>query len=91
MPFTRYLTDDDAFQHHQSPVSAPDHHNDPSIFSCNVQFQVPPVIIGAPTLAPGGGAEVLPQGYLPPAPSNANPLTAAWWSNTPYDRYPSDL
>ena len=95
MPFTHYFNDDRPSHHdyQQSPVSpsTADLHHDPSIFSTNVQFQVPPVIIGAPTLAPGGGAEVLPQGYLPPQPSNTNPLSAAWWSDTPYDRYSSDL
>lgn len=83
MPFQRYLAAaDDPYQ-----PSTLDH---PSLFTTNVQFQVPPLIIGAPTLAPGGGAEVLPQGFLPPPPSSTA-LAPAWWSNSPYDRYPTDL
>ncbi|KAH9833115.1 uncharacterized protein C8Q71DRAFT_774216 [Rhodofomes roseus] len=77
MPFQRYL----------DPYPLPD--PDP-IFSTNVHFQFPAAISGAPTLAPGGGAEVLPPGYLPPAAS-ASPMTASWWSNTPYDRYSHDF
>ncbi|KZT64653.1 hypothetical protein DAEQUDRAFT_600045 [Daedalea quercina L-15889] len=92
MPFRQYLDDDNAYppDYHVPPAGPPDPH-DPSIFSSNVQFQVPGVITGAPTLVPGGGAEALPQGYLPPSAATSNPLTASWWSDSPYDRYPSDF
>ncbi|OCH86972.1 hypothetical protein OBBRIDRAFT_703984, partial [Obba rivulosa] len=41
---------------------------------------------GAPTLAPGGGAEVLPAGYL-----GTNPLAASWFANAAMSRPHDDL
>ncbi|OSC97372.1 hypothetical protein PYCCODRAFT_1481341 [Trametes coccinea BRFM310] len=71
MPFSRYLgdvQDSDQDQHHHH---VPDHdsvdHN--VTFSTHVQFQLPNLILNAPTVSPGGGAEALPAGFYPPASS----------------------
>ena len=70
MPFERYLhvpvapDDLDSEQHPSYNAHPRDRRNlslDPSIFSTNVQFQVPQLMLG-PALPPGGGAEVLPHG-----------------------------
>lgn len=68
MPFSRYLQYDenanaesDGYQSYNDPYS--------------VQFQIPQFIFnGAPTLAPGGGAEVLPA-------MMSNPGDIASWFN----------
>ena len=54
---------------------------DQSIFSNNVQFQMPQLMLG-PTLPPGGGAEVLPAGLVGTPPS----VTASWLADTALTR-----
>lgn len=70
MPFERY------FRHDKNPGAESDDfqsYNDPQ----PVQFQLPQFIFnGAPTLAPGGGAEVLPAML-----SNPGNITSSWLSN----------
>ncbi|KAI0071862.1 hypothetical protein K474DRAFT_1712092 [Panus rudis PR-1116 ss-1] len=81
MPFSRYLQDaarnDDEHFLDGSGVDA-------STFSSNVQFQMPQLMLG-PTVAPGGGAEVLPAGML------ANPiaLSAPWFASSSFNRHPA--
>lgn len=50
---------------------------DSSTFSNSVQFQIPQFMLnGPPTLAPGGGAEVLPTGMF-----NAGGMGTSWFTN----------
>ncbi|KAI0349984.1 hypothetical protein OH77DRAFT_1507231 [Trametes cingulata] len=68
MPFSRYLGDgQDSHDDHDSV----DHN---VTFSTHVQFQLPNLILNAPTVPPGGGAEALPAGFYPPSSS------LAWFS-----------
>ncbi|KIP06325.1 hypothetical protein PHLGIDRAFT_72862, partial [Phlebiopsis gigantea 11061_1 CR5-6] len=94
MPFERYVTytphHNDAShraEHHTSPPSYQPYPSsstddlssyDPSIFSSNVPFQMPQLIMG-PTLAPGGGAEVLPAGIVNPSTN----ISSAWFTAPP--------
>ena len=57
---------------------------DPSIFSGNVQFQMPQLILG-PTIAPGGGAEVLPAGIV-----GRQSAIASNWLGHPVGRVATD-
>ncbi|PSR70761.1 hypothetical protein PHLCEN_2v13381 [Hermanssonia centrifuga] len=94
MPFERYLQPP---QHHRTqrqhdnayythPAEALDHFNlDPSVFSNNVQFQMPQLILG-PTLAPGGGAEVLPAGIV----GHPTALTSTWLTSPSIPHYGDD-
>lgn len=50
---------------------------DHTIFSHNVQFQMPQLVLG-PTLAPGGGMEVLPAGMV-----NRPPIASSWLAGAP--------
>lgn len=92
MPFERYLnpqTSDETSAAHQSAYdvsssSKHDGHIDQSIFSNNVQFQMPQLMLG-PTLPPGGGAEVLPAGIV----GNTNAVASTWLSPS-FSRYNSD-
>ncbi|OSX60773.1 hypothetical protein POSPLADRAFT_1116133, partial [Postia placenta MAD-698-R-SB12] len=77
MPFQRYLDGD------PSPDAALDLGVDANTFSANVQFHLPNHILGAPILAPGGGAEVLPSGCI----STQNPFAQSWYTPTSYARY----
>nr|BAO20282.1 white collar protein 1 [Grifola frondosa] len=81
MPFERYIgqprpvTDNPSYEQYSHDHSLP---VDPNTFSSNVQFQLPQLMLGAPTLAPGGGAEVLPAGLFGPT----GPLTSSWFNNS---------
>lgn len=67
MPFTKYLQ-------HTSGYDAPP--DEPSSYSHPVEFQLPQFMYsGPPTLAPGGGAEVLPF-------STSGSLVSAWFTNS---------
>lgn len=96
MPFERYLLyngaeharDDQAANHQQStsaysdyaaPSRSESYQYDPSIFSGNVQFQMPQLMLG-PSIAPGGGAEVLPAGMV----GRPSALAPNWLSSTPF-------
>lgn len=80
MPFQRYLDSD-------PPPDGPlDLGVDANTFSANVQFHLPNHILGAPILAPGGGAEVLPSGCI----STQNPFAQSWYNPTTYSRYSDD-
>ncbi|KAI8969465.1 hypothetical protein BD414DRAFT_541122 [Trametes punicea] len=74
MPFSRYLGDaqDSNRTHDHRPVE--DHDHEPVdhhvTFSTHVQFQLPNLILNAPTVSPGGGAEALPAGFYPPSSSS---------------------
>lgn len=94
MPFERYLQQQQPppplshrpHRHPPTPENAAFHdalgfQHDPATFSANVQFQVPHLMLG-PTLAPGGGAEVLPAGML----GNASALAAPWFNNLGFPR-----
>lgn len=70
MPFSRYLGDGQDSHDDQDAVD----HN--VTFSSHVQFQLPNLILNAPTVPPGGGAEALPAGFYPPASSSS----LAWFS-----------
>ncbi|KAI0087456.1 hypothetical protein BDY19DRAFT_907612 [Irpex rosettiformis] len=92
MPFERYLNSQPSHTEASSPDqhpafdSSPKHdiHLDHSIFSANVQFQMPQLMLG-PTLPPGGGAEVLPAGIV------GNPsAVASTWLGPSFSRYPND-
>ncbi|KAL6301100.1 hypothetical protein BKA93DRAFT_902463 [Sparassis latifolia] len=92
MPFERYLqAPSSSSQHRRSYDNYPVAHPDPSFgidastFSSNVQFQVPRMMNPAPTLAPGGGAEVLPPGLLP----SSGPISS-WFPAAGY-RSPDDF
>jgi hypothetical protein len=92
MPFERYLNpqaDSDAPpQTQQTVADSPSKQNiplDQSIFSNNVQFQMPQLMLG-PTLPPGGGAEVLPAGMV----GSANVVTSSWLSAPTFSRYSHD-
>ncbi|KAH9885991.1 hypothetical protein C8Q73DRAFT_288713 [Cubamyces lactineus] len=69
MPFSRYLGDD----HSDHDDHIRDHDQDcldhNVTFSTNVQFQLPQLILNAPAVPPGGGAEALPAGFYPPSSS----------------------
>lgn len=58
---------------------------DASIFTNNVQFQMPQLMLG-PTVAPGGGAEVLPAGMV----GHTNSMASAWLTNHTASRYGED-
>ena len=80
MPFSRYLDDpeqqDDLSQSNvdfTSNARAPSVPNTSDVFSTNVHFQVPQLMMG-PTVASGGGAEALPTGLLP----NPDAFSASW-------------
>ncbi|OBZ65109.1 White collar 1 protein [Grifola frondosa] len=81
MPFERYIgqprpvADNPSYEQYSHDHSLP---VDPNTFSSNVQFQLPQLMLGAPTLAPGGGAEVLPAGLFGPT----GPLTSSWFNNS---------
>lgn len=52
-------------------------HTHQNVFPPQVAFQIPSFVYSAaPTLAPGGGAEVLPVSLL-----SDNPLAQTWFSN----------
>ncbi|EIW55403.1 uncharacterized protein TRAVEDRAFT_66578 [Trametes versicolor FP-101664 SS1] len=70
MPFSRYLGNGQDSHDDQDAVD----HN--VTFSSHVQFQLPNLILNAPTVPPGGGAEALPAGFYPPASSSS----LAWFS-----------
>lgn len=54
------------------------HSGYPSSSSSSVQFQMPPFMYaGPPTLAPGGGAEVLPPGLF----ASSGGITSSWLAN----------
>ena len=55
---------------------------DASIFSPNVHFQMPQLILG-PTVAPGGGAEVLPAGLV----GNSNSVASGWITSPSMSRF----
>ena len=92
MPFERYLRPqiDQAEPEHRRDVhhgipysdyslssSRPDPLGfDASIFTSNVQFQMPQLMLG-PTVAPGGGAEVLPVGIV----GHSGAMTSTWLTN----------
>ncbi|KAI0665438.1 hypothetical protein C8Q78DRAFT_1141377 [Trametes maxima] len=65
MPFSRYLGDAHDTDHDHDPDPA-DHN---LTFSTQVHFQLPNLILNAPTVPPGGGAEALPAGLYPPSSS----------------------
>ena len=99
MPFERYLrpqSNEHASPHTRNPTSHPATYTgygahaeridsfglDAQIFSQNVQFQMPQLMLG-PTVAPGGGAEVLPAGIVGQSGS-----AASTWLTTPrFARY----
>ncbi|KAI0364262.1 hypothetical protein BV20DRAFT_1125721 [Pilatotrama ljubarskyi] len=91
MPFSRYLGDgQDTHDDHE----AVDHN---VTFSTNVQFQLPNLILNAPTVPPGGGAEALPAGFYPPSSSLAwfsapdgysNPFALQSASSSSYQQQP---
>ena len=58
---------------------------DDSTFSNSVQFQIPKFMLnGPPTLAPGGGAEVLPAGMFNPG--------ASWFTNNGFNtKFPENV
>ncbi|KZT00746.1 uncharacterized protein LAESUDRAFT_665406 [Laetiporus sulphureus 93-53] len=102
MPFSRYLdqspSDSPTYAHPSASHSDAALGLDPSTFSSNVQFQVPNLIFGAPTIAPGGGAEVLPPGFISthgpltascPSTSSAPPKYHLPCPDNPYPTYPS--
>ncbi|KAF7798496.1 hypothetical protein EIP86_009717 [Pleurotus ostreatoroseus] len=66
-----------------SAASADHYAFDSSIFSSNIQFQMPQVMLG-PTVAPGGGAEVLPAGIV----THSNPLPPTWLAPRYADDFP---
>ncbi|CAL1699840.1 unnamed protein product [Somion occarium] len=77
MPFS-YIQDtpdalDDTASNASFSSSARDGTNTRDIFSTSVHFQMPQLMLG-PTLALGGGAEVLPTGLLP----TTDAFTASW-------------
>lgn len=79
MPFERYLRDTTA------TVGDGDQYYDQGSFYQDahphhaVQFQIPHFMLnGPPTLAPGGGAEVLPAGLL----DNPDSLALSWFANS---------
>ncbi|KAI0816047.1 hypothetical protein BC628DRAFT_1405938 [Trametes gibbosa] len=75
MPFSRYLGD--GHDGHDDVQDAVDHN---VTFSPHVHFQLPNLILNAPSVPPGGGAEALPAGFYPPSSSLA-------WFSAP-DGYP---
>jgi hypothetical protein len=91
MPFERYLRQT---QEPQPPPSSSPPINDYANVQSNypsslgsaldpfaaLHFQMPQFMLdGPPTLAPGGGAEVLPAGFVS---STGKSLTSAWIANT---------
>ena len=89
MPFERYLQQDDnnggdaeyANQEYLQPAHPSlsyrnaQHHP----YARPIQFQMPQFMLGGPpTLAPGGGAEVLPPGFL----NEPGSMTSAWLTNS---------
>ena len=54
----------------------------------SLQFQMPQFMLdGPPTLAPGGGAEVLPASFMSPDES----LASAWIANSGFAHTPQDV
>lgn len=78
MPFERYLAEEHPPRYDAPPAHADavELHDSPT-FSHNVQFRLPNLMLAAPTLAPGGGAEVLPPAFLASSSSS-------WLSNSAY-------
>ena len=68
-PFEKYLQDADYAPYETIPAEAVD---------ARVQFQIPQFMnCGPPTLAHGGGAEVLPLGTF----NHTDSLAASWFAN----------
>jgi hypothetical protein len=88
MPFEKYLRDDDG--DNVAATQYPDYTYgdnartsalgiDSSTFSSSVQFQIPQFMLdGPPTLALGGGAEVLPTGMF----NSPGTMASSWFSNS---------
>ena len=55
---------------------------DHNIFSHNIPFQMPQLVLG-PTVPPGGGMEVLPAGIV-----NRPAIASNWLPNTPFRPFP---
>jgi hypothetical protein len=83
MPFKRYFHHDsqDSDSDLQYDPNDPTHntHDPCSTFSESIQFQIPQyMMFGPPTLAPGGGAEVLSPSMFGGPPDDFN---SAWLTN----------
>jgi hypothetical protein len=99
MPFERYLRADDDQQRsrHYSSPSYPDYTDgrytlDGHGYSNGIQFQIPQFMYnGPPTLAPGGGAELLPAGLL----DSPGSFASSWFANNGFapsvDSAPFDI
>ncbi|KAI0792590.1 hypothetical protein C8Q75DRAFT_804955 [Abortiporus biennis] len=94
MPFERYFNTDqheDSTNYSQRDSFPEEYRSDYSqlsgspTFSTNVQFQMPQLMLG-PTLAPGGGAEVLPAGML----ANTNAFGSGWFNQLGFPRFTND-
>ena len=86
MPFQKYLHDEDNTTPAESANYTYDYNERPnafgvdsSTFSNSVQFQIPQFMLnGPPTLALGGGAEVLPAGIF----NDPGAMASSWFSNS---------
>lgn len=85
MPYEKYINEGGNSSTH--PYYADDNERatmlgiDSSTFSNTVQFQMPQFMLnGPPTLAPGGGAEVLPAGMY-----NAGGMGSSWFTNNGFN------
>jgi hypothetical protein len=101
MPFERYLTkcqeptpsssssapiNDYAYVQSNYPSSLGSALDPPFAATPALQFQMPQFMLdGPPTLAPGGGAEVLPAGFV-----SSKSLASAWIANTGFAPNNSD-
>lgn len=80
MPFTKYLQDTTGYD--ASPDNVDPNHDR---YSLPVEFQLPQFMYdGAPTLAPGGGAEVLPF-------STNDTLASSWFTNNGLSTSSTDI
>lgn len=82
MPYEKYLNESgDPYSGYGENTRAEMLGIDSSTFSNSVQFQIPQFMLnGPPTLAPGGGAEVLPAGMY-----NAGGMGASWFTNNGFN------
>ncbi|KAF5353155.1 hypothetical protein D9758_008716 [Tetrapyrgos nigripes] len=80
MPFNRYLEDDDYSQDYEYSSHAPASSSQPYRGPGQVRLQIPQFISsGAPMLAPGGGAEILPAGMFSNAAQSG--IASSWYAN----------
>ncbi|OAX33139.1 hypothetical protein K503DRAFT_550172 [Rhizopogon vinicolor AM-OR11-026] len=91
MPFERYLRADDEqqpSQQYSNPYDYTDGHYSVDACSNDIQFQIPQFMYnGPPILAPGGGAEILPAGFL----DSPGSFASSWFAKNGFALFHSSV